>query len=109
MLKTPYQSTTHTSPDTSNLVWRVADKVRDEELQSFKSRVGNATVKPVTNIFTVGVAKLKSSALATFNKKVLASAEGKVYNGEDELDLLPQLSLSLGSEDEINEGGVELD
>jgi len=31
-----YQSITHTTPDTSHLVWRVADKVREEGLQTFK-------------------------------------------------------------------------
>jgi len=101
-LRSTYQSSNHTPPDTSHLVWRVADKVRDDKLQVFKeNRDGNAKAKPVVNILATGEAKLKSSLLATFNKKVHAMTNGHAYKHEE--DTIPQAELSIGTE-ETGEG-----
>ncbi|KIM76759.1 hypothetical protein PILCRDRAFT_39225, partial [Piloderma croceum F 1598] len=55
-----YGGTKHTTPDTSSLVWKVADKQRHD----------NDAVKPIVDILAAGEWKIKSASLATFNKKV---------------------------------------
>ena len=102
-LSSSYQRSTHTTPDTSHLVWRVADKIRDEELQAFRQkRFGNSKVKAVVDILATGEAKLKSSSLATFNKKISAMVKGHAY--EDEEDGIPQTQLSIGESDGTEDG-----
>lgn len=92
-LKTSYQSSTHTPPNTTNLVWRVADKVRDEELQKFKAnRSGNAKVESTLDIMATGEAKLKSLTLAAFNRKVCAMVNSHSYKEEEDMLPPPQLS-----------------
>ena len=99
-LSSSYQRSTHTTPDTSHLVWRVADKIRDEELQAFREkRVGNSKVKGVVDVLATGEVKLKSSSLTAFNKKISAMVKGHVY--EDEQDVIPQTQLSIGGSDEM--------
>ena len=101
-LSSSYQRHSHTTPDTSHLVWRVADKLRDEELQVFREkRVGNSKVKAVVDILATGEAKLKSSSLASFNKKISAMVKGHVY--DDEQDAIPQTQLSIGGSDETGD------
>ena len=98
-LSSSYQRSTHTTPDTSHLVWRVADKIRDEELQVFRDkRLGNSKVKPVVDILATGEAELKSSSLVTFNKKNSAMVKGHAY--EDEQDGIPQIQLAISASDE---------
>lgn len=88
-----YQGSSHTTPDTSHLVRKVADKVRDLELQKFiPGREGNAKVKKTINILARGEEQLKSSSLATFNKKIRILIEGGVF--EDEVDTLPPISFA---------------
>lgn len=85
-----YGGTTHTTPDTSDLVWKVANKVKELELQIFKlQRQGhdNDTVKPVVDILAAGEQKLKSASLATFNKKVHTLING--HSVEEEVDEIP--------------------
>lgn len=87
-----YQGSTHTSPKTDHLVWRVAEKVREEQLHVYREdRAGNAKAKAVPDILAVGEAKLKSSSLNTFNRKFRAMVEGRQY--DEELDSLPQVAL----------------
>jgi len=91
-LRPAYQGSNHKPPDTSQLVWRIADKVRDDKLHIFKeSRDGNAKIKAVVNILATGEAKLKSSSLASFNKKVCAMVNGRAYEHEE--DTMPQVQL----------------
>jgi hypothetical protein len=101
-LSSTYQGSTHSPPDTSHLVWRVADKVRDEEIQVFKeNRAGNSKVKSVVDVLATGEAKLKSSSLATFNRKICAMVNGHLY--EDDEDTIPQPQFSLnGMSEERN-------
>lgn len=101
-LSSSYQGSTHTTPDTSPLVWRIADTVRDEEIQVFKeNRAGNSSVKIVVDILATGEAKLKSSSLATFNRKICAMVNGRLY--EDEEDTIPQAQFSLEEEGNTNQ------
>ncbi|KAJ7915105.1 hypothetical protein B0H13DRAFT_1610806, partial [Mycena leptocephala] len=90
-LGTKYQNTGHTTPDTSELVWRVANKVASEDLQQFEDgRANNDKCKLTVNIMLTGEEKLKSSTLATFNKKILAMIDGHEF--EDEEDECPALA-----------------
>jgi aspartyl/asparaginyl beta-hydroxylase (cupin superfamily) len=105
VLSSSYQRSTHTTPDMSHLVWRVADKIRDEELQVFRvKRLGNSKVKAVVDILATGEAKLKSSSLASFNKKNSAMVKGHAY--EDEQDGIPQIQLAIGVPDETEVGST---
>ncbi|KAJ7933196.1 hypothetical protein B0H13DRAFT_1592591, partial [Mycena leptocephala] len=92
-LGTRYQNTSHTTPDTSEFVWRVANQVASEGLQQFEDgRANNDKCKLVVNIMMTGEAKLKSSTLATFNKKIAAMIEGHGF--EEEEDECPALAYS---------------
>lgn len=92
---TYYQSTTHTNASTEHLAWRVADKARDEILQKFrKNRAGNSKIVPTLNTLQSGEQKLKSSSVASFNKKVMATKNGILVASELDDDTLPPLALS---------------
>lgn len=72
-LETAYRNTGHTTPDTSDMPKRVAGKVASEGLQDFEDgRINNDRRKPTKNILMTGEAQIKSSTLATFNKKLVA-------------------------------------
>ncbi|KAJ7704874.1 hypothetical protein B0H17DRAFT_906794, partial [Mycena rosella] len=61
-LDTAYRNTGHTTPDTSEMVWRVARKVASESLQSFEhNRANNDRIKLVPDILLTGETKIKSS------------------------------------------------
>ncbi|KAJ7210897.1 hypothetical protein GGX14DRAFT_534724 [Mycena pura] len=84
-LETAYRSTSHTTPNTSALVWRVANKVTSEGLQQFEDgRVNNASCKLTVDAMLTGEAKLKSSTLATFNKNMLLMIKGHAFEEEDD-------------------------
>jgi hypothetical protein len=77
----------HTTLDTSDLVWKVASKARELELQIFKlehEKHNNDAVKPIVDLLATGKHKLKSASLATFNKKVHTQING--HTVEDEVD-----------------------
>jgi hypothetical protein len=58
-MSTAYQGTMHTKADTTHLVWHVADKVRDEELQIFKwNKRGNRKEVAICDILALGEQKL---------------------------------------------------
>lgn len=96
-MKTAYQGTTHKAPKTDHLVRHVAKKVHEEQLHLYKEdRPGNANAKAVLNILSTGEAKLRSSSLKTFNRKIRAMVEGRQYN--EETDSLPQVALTVDSE-----------
>ncbi|KAJ7805500.1 hypothetical protein B0H14DRAFT_2462532 [Mycena olivaceomarginata] len=69
-LNSAHRSNNHTTPETAHLVWRVKQRVSTEGIQQFTpTRSNNPRGKLTKNIQKVGEAKLKSSTLATFNKK----------------------------------------
>ncbi|KAF8811264.1 hypothetical protein BYT27DRAFT_7090248, partial [Phlegmacium glaucopus] len=97
-----YQSTTHTNPNTDHLVWIVADHIHNEKLHVYReNRPGNAKVVPTLDILDIGEEKLKSSSLATFNRKVCAMVEGRRY--DEEQDSLPQFALATATNLEDSE------
>ncbi|KAJ7882756.1 hypothetical protein B0H14DRAFT_2565150 [Mycena olivaceomarginata] len=95
-LKGAHQRTGHTTPSTALLVWRVQQKVSSEKLQDFDAaRTNNPRGKLTVDVLKVGEAKLKSSTLATFNKKILAMIEG--FGCEDEEDECPPMTYGTAS------------
>ncbi|KAF5332271.1 hypothetical protein D9611_007994 [Ephemerocybe angulata] len=69
MLGLPYQNKTHSDVDTSTLVWRVADKLKEEGLQKYTpNREGNDSAKAVGDLIQDGAKKMQSSTIKTFNK-----------------------------------------
>lgn len=89
-----YRGTTHTDPDTSDLVWRVANKAKELNLSKFqKGREGNDLMKPTVDILAAGERLLKSSTLATFNKKVRSLVSGIVI--DEEIDDIPPMDLDV--------------
>jgi hypothetical protein len=85
-------------------VWKVANKVKELELQIFKlERHGhdNDTVKPVIDILAAGEQKLKSASLATFNKKVHTLINR--HSVEDKVDEIARVDYGDPTETEDNE------
>jgi hypothetical protein len=101
-----YGGTTHTTPDTSDLVWKVADKVRELELQIFKlqrQNHDNDNVKPVVDLLLAGEQKLKSASLATFNKKVHKLIDG--HTVEEEIDEIVGMDYGDPIDNDIDDDG----
>lgn len=72
-----YQGSTHTNVDTSSLVWRVAGKAKEHDLQCATiDREANSDCKPVVDVIAFGHKKFESSSLATFNKKIADLKQG---------------------------------
>jgi hypothetical protein len=97
----PYKGTSHTTPDTSDCVWKVANKVNELGLYKFEiGREGNEMAKKTVNIISLSEKRLKSSTLATFNKKVRRLHDG--YLDEDtelDVDEMPPAALSLDGDE----------
>ncbi|KAJ7170462.1 hypothetical protein C8R43DRAFT_875826, partial [Mycena crocata] len=66
-----YRNSGHTTPDTSHLVWHVANKIGTEILQQLRSDwPHNERKKLIKDIQLRGEELLKSSTLGTINKKI---------------------------------------
>ena len=54
-LEAPYRRTTHTTPNTSGVVWTVANKARELKLNAFYAdREGNDNIKPTVDTLATG-------------------------------------------------------
>lgn len=85
-----YQGSDHTNPNISSLVWRVADKVRDVQLDTeLPNRQCNGIAKSVPHAKLAGEKKLKSSTLKTFNQNVRKLIKGHVLIDEVEDEMVP--------------------
>ncbi|KAG0698558.1 hypothetical protein DFH29DRAFT_1081734 [Suillus ampliporus] len=94
-----YHGLNHSSPDTSASVWKVAKKINELRLHQFTSdRTEDDAVKPVVDTLMTGEKKMKTSTLATFNRKVRKMLAGEGF--EQEEDEIPSLSFDLNSMDE---------
>lgn len=72
-----YQGSTHTEVDTSSLVWRIARKSKELNLQSLiVGREANTNCKVVTDVIASGHKKFETSSLVTFNKKIADMKQG---------------------------------
>lgn len=109
-VKAGYQGSNHTTVDTSVLVWRIANKVRDLELQKkVNNREGNKRMKAVVDVVALGYKKLESSSLGAFNKKIAAMKEGHATNMEiDELPLCGLVVAVGGVDDEAGESEISV-
>ncbi|KAI9436430.1 hypothetical protein H4582DRAFT_2078512 [Lactarius indigo] len=107
-LKSGYRGSTHTDVDTSALIWRIANKARELDLQTAivdRPAEGNTAPRPVVNIFTAGFKKFQTSSLATFNKKLADMRQGSPSSGhwQSEVDEIAPCQLI------EDEDGDELD
>jgi hypothetical protein len=100
-----YNGSSHTTPDTSDCVWKVANKVKELGLDKREAgREGNTTAKKTVDILSLGEKRLKASTLATFNKKVHRLHDG--YLDEDvelDIDKMPPTALTMGGDGQIPE------
>ena len=97
-----YQGKTHTTPDTSKLVWKVANKVQELMLGKYlPDHKGNDKQKLVTNLINVGEKRLLSSTLETVNKKLACMKAGNVDElaGMIKVDEIPSVQLSVELDD----------
>ena len=93
-----YQGITHTTPDTSKLVRKVASEVRELSLSIYQpGRKGNEKQKLVPNLIEVGERKLLSSSLETFNKKLACMKAGNLEDvaGVTKEDEIPSLQMTV--------------
>ncbi|KAG6905097.1 hypothetical protein DXG01_004886 [Tephrocybe rancida] len=93
-LQTSYQGSMHTKCDPSELVWKVANKAQELQLQDdIPNRYGCAHIKSVPDLRVSGCAKFASSSLLTFNSKLEVLKGGKGVFADEE-DTLPALNFS---------------
>jgi hypothetical protein len=98
----------HTDVDTSTLVWKVANKANELELQStITDRDANSTARPVVDILTAGFRKFQTSSLATFNKKIADMRQGSP--SQSEIDDIAPCQVVEGAEAEESEPSEELE
>lgn len=99
VLHVPYSGKSHTTPDTSHLSWKVADKVQKLNLLTYTpNREGNEFGKLTVDLLLEGEKKLRSASIRTFNKKIANRKEGK--STVDEVDELALLVTTLVDETE---------
>lgn len=96
-MQTNYQGTSHSTPNTHPLVWRIADKVQELQLhQHIPSRSSQVPAKLVPDLRALGREKFGSASLATFNKKLRDLIAGKTIPTEG--DDLPPTDLCIDSD-----------
>jgi hypothetical protein len=100
-LQGSYKGTQHSTPSTSHLAWKVANKVQDDGLlNSELKRNGNESAMLVDNLLRSGAKKLQSSTLHTFNKRTQGFIRGhQIDFVEDESLPLPNFLF-----DRVDEG-----
>jgi hypothetical protein len=90
-----YSGTGHKDVDTSDLVWRVARKASELSLNRLQAdRHG----KPTPDLLVTGEAALKSSSLATFNKKRRELLKGIIEVTEDNADDIAAMDIAVTNE-----------
>jgi hypothetical protein len=94
-LDTSYKNRTHTNADTTALVWRVFGDVGDTNILTYTLRRKRQTgSKNFDHLRAKGDAQLRSSSVATFNKKLDCMKEGK-FDGEMEHDDIPLIDITI--------------
>ncbi|KAF8551153.1 hypothetical protein OG21DRAFT_1513121 [Imleria badia] len=87
-----YDGPTRPTPDTDSPMQKISHKVNELAMHVVTpGRNTNTTVKPVVDALAAGERKLKSSALATFNRKVERLFAGK-WGVEVDEDEIPPVS-----------------
>jgi len=86
------------------LVWRIANKARELQLQVKKADRGeNKDMKQVKDLQCTGYEMFARGSLATFNKKIAAMKEGLEAPDETD-DIAP---MNLGVSIDTDENGIE--
>jgi hypothetical protein len=108
-LKSGYRGSTHKDVDTSVLVWRIANKTEELELQYvIPDREAKSTMHPVVDIFIAGYKKFQTSSLATFNKKIADIHQGRARQIEPETDEIAPCQVVEGPDADDSEPLEEL-
>lgn len=98
-MKAGYQQLNHTVADTSVLVWHIANKAQELNLQTkLTDQLENKDVKPHVNLVVAGYKKFGLSLLDTFNKKIFDSKVG-VLSIQEADDIVP-VAFTLDSNDD---------
>lgn len=108
LLKANYQGSTHKTPNTSALVWRIANKARNLQLQKkLTNWEGNSRFKVVVDLRRTGREKFERASLATFNKKMEAIKSGSpdIGSEDDEMSAPDFMLVVLNPENETD--GIE--
>ena len=97
-LGTSYTGKTHKTPDTTDLVWRIAHKARDIRLNTNSAgRMKNEEAKGVVDVFSKGEQLLRGASLVTFNRKVKNCLAGTLDSEVDDEDVddIPVLDIEV--------------
>jgi hypothetical protein len=98
MMDTSYKNLTHSDADTSKLVFKVADKVRDLGIQHFNSERKSLQAKLAPNLLYIGWTRLLNTTLKKFNVRIKAYKE-RYSEVEEEVDEIPQMAFELEEAD----------
>ncbi|KIK40439.1 hypothetical protein CY34DRAFT_24807 [Suillus luteus UH-Slu-Lm8-n1] len=91
-----YHGLTHSSPDSSASVWKVANKINELGLHQFTSEwMENDSVQPVIDTLITSEKKMKMGTIATFNRKVRSMFAGQGFKQEE--NEIPRLSFDLSN------------
>lgn len=95
--------------DTSALVWRIANKAEELELQCIvPNRDIESTARLVVDILTAGYKKFQMSSLAKFNKKITDLRQGRARQLDPEIDEITPCQVVEGPEVDDLEPSEEL-
>ena len=88
-MDTSYQGQSHSTPDTSSLVWRIVHDLKKTGIQTFKDkRSRNSSAVPTIDLYLKGHNQLLLSSLRTFNKNIeVMQSGGSFEEVVDELEL----------------------
>lgn len=106
-MRANYQGSTHTDVNTDSLVWRIADKARDLRLQEVVEGRESAA-NHVPDLRALGREKFESSSLATFNKKIRLSIDGRPIEIEED-ELTPLVGFDIQEIHYAGDGDIEID
>jgi hypothetical protein len=100
LLNLKAESSLHTTPNTTHLCYRVANKARECEWLTFKpGRSGNDLATRRADLLNEGLKKLQKSTITSFNKKISGIYSGKLQPDDlTEVDTLPPPSFELDND-----------
>ncbi|KAJ7588945.1 hypothetical protein C8J56DRAFT_785396, partial [Mycena floridula] len=100
-MDTVYHGNSHSTPDTSALVWRVFKDLKKTKIQTFNAhRKRTSTVVPFVNLHCKGFHTLATSSLKTFNAKMEVYKAGGGFAVEDDMMSSPNFDNLTGEASE---------
>jgi hypothetical protein len=96
------ESSLHTTPNTTHLCYRVANKARECEWLKFKpGRPGNSNATRRVDLLDDGLKKIQKSTITSFNNKVHDMYSGRLQpESVAEIDELPPPSFASNDDDD---------